>query len=304
MKFSQTFRPSGALGGIVLLLFASPLSAEIYSGPRETNHAIDGAVAADDQRIVEWADVIDSTRTMFGPRGSSSIDQNGGFNSLGDLDTAEIADGDLPGFLTVQFPTGIGNGAGHDFAVFENGFTFGTNADGTPGLFAEFAYVDVSTNGSDFARFPSISLNTGALSGGFGSNFSPFDVTNVYNLAGKHAAGFGTPFDLDDLQGNALVAAGLLDLDNIQYVRLVDIPGDGSSLDSQGNPIVDNWLTSGSGGFDFRLGEGLGVGVMNISAVPEPGSFALLGLIATIGSLRRKRVGRSLKPTVQCQPAA
>ncbi|QEF99238.1 hypothetical protein Mal15_33000 [Stieleria maiorica] len=304
MKYFHTFRPSGVLSGILLLLSVSPLSAEIYSGPRETDHAIDGAVAADDQRIVEWADVIDSTRTMFGPRGSTAIDQNGGFNSLGDLDAAEIAAGVSPGFLTVLFPSGIGNGAGHDFAIFENGFAFGTNANGTSGLFAEFAYVDVSTNGSDFARFPSISLNTGPLPGGFGTNFSPFDVTNVYNLAGKHAAGFGTPFDLDELQGDALVAAGLLDLDNIQYVRLVDIPGDGSFLDSQGNPIVDNWLTSGSGGFDFRLGEGLGVGVMNISAVPEPGCFALLGLIAGIGSIRRKRVPRTLKPTVQCQPDA
>ncbi|QDV44642.1 hypothetical protein Enr13x_45100 [Stieleria neptunia] len=276
-------------GAVLFTSAASPLFAEIYSGPTDTTHAIDGAIAADDGRLVAWADVIDSTRTMFGPRGSTSINQTGGFNSLGDLDATEIAAGVSPGFLTVSFSTGIGNGAGHDFAVFENGFVFGQNTEGTPGLFAEFAYVDVSTNGTDFARFPSISLNEGPLPGGFGTNFSPFDVTNVYNLAGKHAAGFGTPFDLDDLSADPLVTSGLLDLNNIRYVRLFDIPGDGSFTDSQGNPIVDNWITSGSGGFDFRLGEGIGVGVLNITAVPEPGGLALLGLVAGVGSLRRRR---------------
>ncbi|QDV82059.1 PEP-CTERM sorting domain-containing protein [Planctomycetes bacterium TBK1r] len=283
------FRPLIMSCAVLFASTPSTLFAEIYSGPNDTSHAIDGGIAADDERFVGWADVIDSTRTMFGPRGSTSINQTGGFNSLGDLDATEIAAGVSPGYLTVQFATGISNGAGHDFAVFENGFLFGKNAAGTPGLFAEFAYVDVSTNGTDFARFPSVSLNTGPLPGGFGNNFSPFDVTNVYNLAGKHAAGFGTPFDLDDLSTDPLVSGGLLDLNNIQYVRLFDIPGDGSFTDSRGNPIIDNWMTSGSGGFDFRLGEGLGVGVLNITAVPEPGGLVMLGLAGCVLSLRRTR---------------
>ncbi|MBB3210415.1 hypothetical protein FHS27_006262 [Rhodopirellula rubra] len=274
---------------LAVLLLGHPASAGIYSGPTDTTNTVDGAIASNDPRFVEWANVIDETRTMFGPRGSTTVNQTGGFNSLGDLNATEIASGDSPGYLTVLFPTGIGNGSGADFAVFENGFRFGTNADGVSGLFAEFAYVDVSTNGSDFARFPSTALNDGALPGGFGTSFSGFDVTNVHNLAGKHAAGFGTPFDLDDLSTDPLVTGGLLDLDNIQYVRLFDIPGNGSFLDSNDNPIYDNWLTTGSGGFDFRLGEGIGIGVLNATAVPEPSSLALFAIAGSALMLRRRR---------------
>lgn len=275
---------------LLLFLSVSVSHAEMFSGPTDTSHPVDAAIAAGDSRFIEWANFIDPARTAFAPRGSSSIDQTGDFNSLGDLDATQITNGLSPGFLTVTFPTGIRNGVGADFAVFENGFNFGQNSDGVPGLFAEFAYVDVSTNGSDFARFPSISTNIGPLPNGFGSAFSGFDVTNVYNLAGKHAGGFGTPFDLDDLSSHSLVGNGLLDLNNIQYVRLFDIPGNGSFLDSQGNPIIDNWLTTGTGGFDFRLGEELGVGVIN--AVPEPSSFAMITAVG-LGVLMKRRRSKS-----------
>src|SRR5262249_51211439 len=65
------------------------------------------------------------------------------------LDTVSLGDG---GSLTLFFPGGIGNGAGDDFAVYENGFF------GPDGLFAELAFVEVSSNGSDFARFPAVAL--------------------------------------------------------------------------------------------------------------------------------------------------
>lgn len=277
----------------VCVFTPTAFAAIVYSGPTDTSHAIDPAIPASDSRFVQWADYIDPTRTAFAPRGSTSIDQNGGFNNLGDLTAEEIVNGASPGYLTVSFPTGIGNGSGADFAVFENGFLFGPAG---RGLFAEYAYVDVSTNGSDFARFPSVSLNIGPLSGS--SPFASFDSTGIYNLAGKHAAGYGTPFDLQELSSDPLVAAGLLDLNNIQYVRLFDIPGNGAFQDSLGNPIYDNWLTTGSGGFDFRLGVGLGVGVINVASVPEPSVLALLGFsIAgfTTFHRRRRQVSLSLK---------
>lgn len=274
---------AAAVAGVLSL---TPAWAGPYSGPNQTTPGIDPAIPAASPLFVEWADAILplGAGTSFAPRGSTAVSATG-FNSLGDLDATEIANGVAPGFLTVTFPTGIRNGAGADFAVFENGFTFGTTPAGGPGLFAEFAFVEVSSNGTDFARFPAISTNTGPLPGGFGTNFVGFDVTNVYNLAGKHAAGFGTPFDLDDLLTDALVIAGTLDLDDIQYVRLVDIPGNGAFTDSLGNPIFDNWLTTGTGGFDFRLPAGQGVGVINV--VPEPA----LGVVALAGValLRRRR---------------
>ncbi|MEM8732932.1 MAG: PEP-CTERM sorting domain-containing protein [Planctomycetota bacterium] len=268
--------------------------AGIYSGPTDTDNAIDGAIAFDDARFIEWADMIDEARTTFAPRGSSAIDQNGGVNSLGDLDASEIAAGLSPGFLTVTFPTGIGNGDGADFAVFENGGAFFSE----PFRFAELAYVEVSTDGIDFARFPSISTNEESdLDVGFGRGFAGVDVTNVFNLAGKHENGFGTPFDLGDLSSDPLVANGSLDLANVQYLRLVDIPGNGDFVDSQGNGILDPWLTSGSGGFDFRLGQGVGVGVFN-TAVPEPGGFALLAAVG--GSLLFNRRSRGHLTLTHC----
>jgi len=253
--------PLAAVAIVSLVMPVSSSAAGIYSGPTDTTHAIDAAIPSNSSRFVEWANAIQplgpSTNvlgTYFAPRGATAISTTT-FNSLGDLDATQIANGDSPGFLTVTFPSGIRNGAGADFAVFENGIVFPSD----PNLFAEFAYVEVSSDGVHFARFASISTNT-TWEGGFGQSFPGFDVTNVHNLAGKHAEGFGTPFDLAELAGSPLIALGQLNLNNIQYVKLVDIPGSGAFLDSEGHPILDAWLTNGTGGFDFRLPEGQGIG--------------------------------------------
>ena len=266
------------------LLAASSAFAGIYSGPTDTTNAIDGAIPSNSPRFVGWANAILplGAGTYFAPRGATAI-SNTSFNSLGDLDAAEIAAGAPVGYLTVTFPQALRDGAGADFAVFENGFTYGS----PNGLFSELAYVEVSTNGTDFARFDSVSTNTAPVQGS--GAFAGFDMSNVYNLAGKHAAGFGTPFDLAQLAADPLVSAGLLNLNQINYVRLVDIPGNGAFKDSLGNGILDNWVTTGSGGFDFRLPAGQGIGALNV--IPEP---ALLG-VAGVGALtllRRRRVAR------------
>lgn len=269
---------------VVSAVVASSAVAGPYSGPSDTGHAIDPAIPSASPLFVEWADSIDASRTFFAPNGSSSISATG-FNSLGDLDAAQIANGDSPGYLTVTFPNGIRNLPGHDFAVFENGFAFPSE----PHLFAEFAFVEVSSNGTDFARFRAISTNT-TWEGTFGQSFGGFDVTNVYNLAGKHAAGFGTPFDLDDLVNDPLVIGGLVKLDNVQYLRLVDIPGNGAYLDSENNPILDTWTSAApTGGFDFSLAVGQGVGV--IHAVPEPMSILLVAPALAAVILHRRRAG-------------
>ncbi|AKB27732.1 Chitin binding protein [Methanosarcina siciliae T4/M] len=102
--------------------------------------------------------------------------------SLGDLDQDQINAGELPGSVTLGFDLPIANGEGPDLAVFENGFI----VSGTEKMSAELGYVEVSTDGIVFARFPSISLTSGQA-GGYGS----IDPAYVYNLAGKHVNAYG-----------------------------------------------------------------------------------------------------------------
>lgn len=195
-----------------------------------------------------------------------------------------------PGHITLFFDQPIVNGPGPDFAVFENGFISDYTIPGTGSIagaiFAELAYVEVSTNGIDFIRFPSVSLmlpiNANGLTdlnfGGTGA-YGTIDPTNVYNVAGKHAnaygtASWGTPFNLKDVENAPNVLNGTVDINNINYIKVVDIPGNGFFKDSAtilidpntidpntglggtyyttDHGIHDAWLTWGSGGYDLE----------------------------------------------------
>ena len=171
------------------------------------------------------------------------------------------------GRITLTFDLYIVDGPGWDFAVFENGFS---------DTFLELGFVEVSSNGTDFFRFPNASLTPSPV-GAFGA----VDPTNIDNLAGKYRAGFGTPFDLAQLAG----VSPLLDVNAIGFVRIVDIVGDGSATDSAGRPIYDPHPTSGSGGFDLEA-----VGVIHTAAVPEPRAMAMaLSAIAACIALAAQR---------------
>lgn len=242
---------------------------------------------------------------------NSALGQVSGDNfaivSLGDLHMPERAANVAPGSLTLTFDHPIYNGPGADFAAFENGFVskYSTGNGSVAGqMFAEFGFVEVSTDGTNFARFPSQYLNypdasfdgqensrvrlNGADKPLVGTAYLTQDVSNVYNLVGKHAnaysASFGTPFNLDDLVDHPLVLGGIVDLDAINYVKIVDIAGDGRQLDSMDRPIFDAWVTWGSGGLDFEA-----LGVINQSVItPEPTLLAgLLGL-GTVVTRRRR----------------
>lgn len=155
------------------------------------------------------------------------------------------------GRITMTFDKAIADSPGWDFAVFENGFS---------DTFLELGYVEVSSNGSDFFRFSNYSLTASPV-GAFGT----IDPTNIDGLAGKYRQGYGTPFDLGQLAG----VSPLLDVNNVGYVRIQDIVGDGTYFDSAGRVIYDPHKTTGSGGFDFDA-----VGV--IHSVPEPATLVLL----------------------------
>ena len=148
------------------------------------------------------------------------------------------------GQITLKFDAPIRDGLGADFAVFENSFS---------DTFLELAYVEVSSDGANFFRFPNDSKTDLPV-----SSFGSIDATNIRGFAGKYRQGFGVPFDISDLgEGGAA-----LDRDSITHVRIVDVIGDGSQLDSSGDPIYDPYPTVGSAGLDLDA-----VAVINQSAV-------------------------------------
>lgn len=174
--------------------------------------------------------------------------------SLGELTEQDFLEGKRPGELIVSFSKPIYDAPGADIVVFENGFlSEHTTDEGSINgeMAGELAYVEVSSDGETFLRFPSIS-RTPNFVGAYGT----IRPRNVYNLVGKHSNAYGkswgTPFDLAELRGlPGTGPGGAVDLDNIRYVRIVDIPGRGDFLDSQGHPIYDMWPTWGSGGADI-----------------------------------------------------
>lgn len=235
---------------LVILIAGSALAADFsYSPPAGQDGST--AIAMDDPAFVAWAtayenyvagmDVDIAWQTpeyALGPAMGTSFD----IVSLG-----------RGGRITLTFDTPITNGDGWDFAVFENAFN---------DYNLELAYVEVSSNGKDFVRFDSISLTPDPV-GGFGS----LDTTLINGLAGKYRQGFGTPFDLSDLSEHPEILSGIVDLSRITHVRIIDIIGDGTCLDTEGNIIYDPYPTVNSAGFDLDS-----VGVSNGAPYPA-GSF-------------------------------
>ena len=204
----------------------------------------------DDAAILGWATSCVVTR------GYQNIEQAGALASYGTDNDAvgpatdattdamvSLGDG---GYAVLTFGMPITNGEGYDFAVFENALNH---------TFLELAFVEVSSDGEHFYRFPSVS-NTQTEQQI--SNGGAVDATKINNLAGKYITGWGTPFDLEELDGYSN-----LDINNVTHVRIVDVVGSINPLygttDKNGHLINDPYPTAfNSSGFDLS-----GVAVMN-----------------------------------------
>lgn len=150
------------------------------------------------------------------------------------------------GFAIVTFEKPLQNGPGYDFAVFENGFIDQTLKPGT--AFLELAFVEVSSDGVHYFRFPSTSNTDTTIQI---ASFEGIDASKLNNLAGKYINNYGTPFDL-----NELANIDSLDIQRITHIKIIDVVGSISriwgSLDSKGNLINDPWPTAfPSSGFDL-----------------------------------------------------
>jgi hypothetical protein len=167
----------------------------------------------------------------------------------GTYDIVSLGDG---GNAVLTFASPIYNGPGSDFAVFENGFANAVNPD-TWAL--ELGFVEVSSDGENFFRFPAVTyVQTNEQLGNAGS----IVPAQLHNFASKYGAFYGTPFDLDEVEDNEL-----LNKNRVTHVRIVDVVGnidpEYATKDSEGHIVNDPWPTPfASSGFDLDA-----VGVIN-----------------------------------------
>lgn len=196
-----------------------------------------------------WQDIADTAlgKTQVGDETYVPGKAGNGVVSLGD-----------GGSAVMTFEKPVMNGAGYDFAVFENGFIDQTLDPGN--AFLELALVEVSSDGTNYFRFDAVSANdtTTQL-----ASFEAMNATKINNLAGKYIANYGTPFDLDELKDKPG-----LDVNNITHIRVIDVTGSINPLyatrDSKGAVINDPYPTAfASGGFDL---DGVGVIHENMSS--------------------------------------
>ncbi|WP_144685194.1 PEP-CTERM sorting domain-containing protein [Desulfobotulus alkaliphilus] len=220
-----------------MLLLLLPLLCLAGEGPHapEAGRAGSTAIPMDHEGIIGWA----SGWQEYLPGEAVEDPWMKPDKALGRASgiTSDVVSLGWGGSLTLTFDYPIENKKGYNLAVFSNSFS---------DTFLELAFVEVSTDGQTFVRFPNESLTQNPVHA-----FGHVNPTHIDGFAGKYRAGFGTPFDLDQLKEEDAVIGGEVDLSRIVYVRLVDVKGDGSLKDSFGNPVYAPYPTKISAGFDL-----------------------------------------------------
>ena len=211
-----------------------------YAPPAETVGST--AIKSDSNCIVSWATkckIMRGHQDISAPIPFNPSSVGDSISAIGAEDGLIVSLGD-GGSAILEFDRPITNGIGFDFVIFENGFD---------DRYLELAFVEVSSNGIDFYRFPSASLTDTNTQVGAFSYWA--DARQINNLAGKYRAGFGTPFDLQELNG----ISGL-NIDSITHLKITDVVGsllnEYCSRDASGRKINDPWPTPfASSGFDL-----------------------------------------------------
>lgn len=222
---------------LAFLIFPNSLEAQ-YAPPAGQDGTT--AIHRDSSVFVAWASQCEIERgytdISMPDSGFVNYGEPADVPGLADDQVVSLGDG---GMATLTFEVPIANGPGPDFAVFENSLWDD---------FLELAFVEVSSDGTNYFRFAAVSLTqTDQQVGSFGL----LDATKLHNLAGKYRAAYGVPFDLEELDGNIN-----LDVNHIFSIRIVDVIGsitdDFSTFDSMENKVNDPWPTPfPSGGFDL-----------------------------------------------------
>ncbi len=223
---------------ILFVIFWATVFAQNFAPPAEIEGTT--AVSVDNNLISGWATNCVVVRGYFDIKNVNLgyVDFGTENNATGVANNSVVSLGD-GGYAILSFDQPIKNHQGFDFAIFENSFS---------NNFLELAFVEVSSDGENYVRFPAISntQSTEQING-----FGTLDATYIHNFAGKYRQGFGTPFDLSDLQDSTNI-----DLQNIQFIKIVDVVGcidNGfANYDSENKIINDPYPTPfATGGFDL-----------------------------------------------------
>lgn len=207
------------------------------------------AVFCENPAILGWATSCTITR------GNQNIVNQGLYASYGTeadgigaatTSTADVVSLGDSGVAILTFDQPILDGNGYDFAVFENSLN---------DVFLELAFVEVSSDGIHYVRFPATSYTPIDIQI---NNAGSVDATHIHQLAGKYRAGWGTPFDLAVLSDS-----NNLDINNITHIKLIDVIGtidpNYASRDHLNHIINDPYPTDfASSGFDLD-----GVAILN-----------------------------------------
>lgn len=195
-------------------------------------------------------------RVVLGPPVPGGLTQ-------GSTDVVSLGNG---GMIEVSFRDNVVfDGPGDDLVIFENAFHIGS-PDGA--LFTEYAYVEVSVDGSMWTRFP-------------------VDPATGDGLAGRNAVSPDAGDPLAPDAGGDRFDIGDLGMDFVRHVRLIDAADE---IDDVGNHVAP----ANQGGFDLDAAAALHStppavvsGVVALGA--EPVGRALVRLVPLDGGRRKRR---------------